>query len=382
MEKSKQKFKNKIANYFDDNQNIFLYWKGRVALYALLKAMKVKKGDEVIIPGYTCVVVPNAIKYLGAKPVYVDIDKETLNTTLLKIKEAVTPKTKVIISQNTFGLSSEVEEIVAFARENKLWTIEDCTHGFGGTYKGKPNGTYCDAAFFSTQWNKPFSTGVGGFSIVNNSVLIPELINANSELIKPSKKEVLLLSGLLFAHKYFINSSTYWGLRKLYRWLSKYNFVLGSSEDKEITTANMPDDYFKDISKTQIRNGLKSINKLSLVLEKRKKNAKLFTDFLKKHHKYHVNESLHDNHSFLKYPVLVKNRKLFEERAQNKKIQLDNWFCSPIHPVEKKFKLWDIEIDKIPLAYKVSMQIINLDTDSKNPEKIIQFLENNLDEII
>ena len=382
MEKSKQKFKNKIANYFDDNQNIFLYWKGRVALYALLKAMKVEKGDEVIIPGYTCVVVPNAIKYLGAKPVYVDIDKETLNTTLLKIKEAVTPKTKVIISQNTFGLSSEVEEIVAFARENKLWTIEDCTHGFGGTYKGKPNGTYCDAAFFSTQWNKPFSTGVGGFSIVNNSVLIPELINANSELIKPSKKEVLLLSGLLFAHKYFINSSTYWGLRKFYRWLSKYNFVLGSSEDKEITTANMPDDYFKDISKTQIRNGLKSINKLSQVLEKRKKNAKLFTDFLKKHHKYHVNERLHDNHSFLKYPVLVKNRKLFEERAQSKKIQLDNWFCSPIHPVEKKFKLWDIEIDKIPIAYKVSMQIINLDTDSKNPKKIIQFLENNLDEII
>ena len=381
MEKIKQKFKNEIGGYVN-NQNIFLYWKGRVALYALLKAMKVKKGDEVIIPGYTCVVVPNAIKYLGAKPVYVDIDKETLNTTLLKIKEAVTPKTKVIIIQNTFGLSSEVEEIVAFARENKLWTIEDCTHGFGGTYKGKPNGTYCDAAFFSTQWNKPFSTGVGGFSIINNSVLIPELINANSELIKPSKKEVLLLSGLLFAHKYFINSSTYWGLRKFYRWLSKYNFVLGSSEDKEITTANMPDDYFKDISKTQIRNGLKSINKLSQVLEKRKKNAKLFTDFLKKHHKYHVNERLHDNHSFLKYPVLVKNRKLFEERAQSKKIQLDNWFCSPIHPVEKKFKLWDIEIDKIPIAYKVSMQIINLDTDSKNPKKIIQFLENNLDEII
>ena len=379
---SKENFRKAIANYFDDNQNIFLYWKGRVALYALLKAMKIKKGDEVIIPGYTCVVVPNAIKYLGAKPIYVDIDKETLNTTLSKIKDAVTEKTKVIISQNTFGLSSEVEEIIAFAKEKNLWTIEDCTHGFGGTYKDKPNGTYCDAAFFSTQWNKPFSTGVGGFSIVNNTALIPELINVNSELIKPSKKEVLLLSGLLFAHKYFINSSTYWGLRKLYRWLSKNNLVVGSSEDKEIISADMPDDYFKDISKTQIRKGLKSLDKLPQVLKKRKENAKIFTDFLKENNKYHVKEFLHKDHSFLKYPIFVKSRTIFEEVAQNEKIQLDNWFCSPIHPVEKNFKLWDIEIDKIPLAYKVSMQVINLDTDSKHPERIIEFLENNLDEII
>ena len=381
MEKIKQKFKERIGKYLN-NQNIFLYWKGRVALYALLKAMNVKEGDEVIIPGYTCVVVPNAIKYLGAKPVYVDIDKETLNTTLSKISEAVTSQTKVIVSQNTFGLSSEVEEIVAFARENKLWTIEDCTHGFGGTYKDKPNGTYCDAAFYSTQWNKPFSTGVGGFSIVNNPALIPELENVNSALLKPSKKEVLLLSGLLFAHKYFINSSTYWTLRNFYRWLSKNNFVVGSSEDQEITTANIPDDYFKDISITQIRKGIKSLNRLPQLLKKRKDNAVLYTDFLKKNHKYYVNEKLHADHAFLKYPVLVKDRELFEERAQNKKIQLDNWFCSPIHPVEGNFKLWDVDLEKIPVAYEISLQTINLDTDSKEPEKIIKFLEDNLDEII
>ncbi len=377
----KQKFKNKIGNYVD-NQNIFLYWKGRVALYALLKAMKIKKGDEVIIPGYTCVVVPNAIKYLGAKPVYVDINKETLNTTLSEIKDAVTAKTKVIISQNTFGLSSEVDEIIEFAKEKNLWTIEDCTHGFGGSYKNKPNGTYCDAAFFSTQWNKPFSTGIGGFSIVNNKALIPGLIKINKELLKPSNKKVLSLSVLLLTHKYFINSSTYWHLRKLYRWLSKYNFVVGSSEDKEISTIKMPDDYFKDISKMQIRNGLKSINKLPQVLKKRKENAKLFTNFLKDHNKYHVKESLHKDHSFLKYPIFVKNRAIFEEKAQNEKIQLDNWFCSPIHPVTGDFDKWDIELENIPVANEVSGQIINLDTDSKYPERIIKFLENNLDEII
>ncbi len=381
MQTKEQKLKNKIANYVN-NSNVFFYWKGRIALYALLKTMKVKTGDEVIIPGFTCVVVANAIKYLGAKPIYIDINKETLNTTLSNIRDAVTTKTKVIISQNTFGLSSEVDDIIKFAKENNIWTIEDCTHGFGGTFKDKPNGTYCDAAFYSTQWNKPFSTGIGGFSIVNNKNLIPELININKGLLQPSKKDVLLLSFLNLVYKYIINSRTYWQLRKLYRWLSKYNFVVGSSDNIEISSASMPDHYFKNISKVQINKGLKSIDQLSHVLKLRKENAEIFTDFLKMHNKYHIQKSLHKDHAFLKYPILVKNRALFEEKAQIAKIQLDNWFCSPIHPVTENFTEWDIELEKIPVAYKISKEIINLDTNSKSPESIIQFLKKNIDEIL
>ena len=159
-----EKFKAEIAKKLNANASqISLYWKGRVGFYALLKANGIGKGDEVIIPAFTCVVVPNAIIYLGAKPVYVDVNKDTFNTTLNHIKEKVTTKTKCIVIQNTFGLSSEIEEIVEFAKEKEIVTIEDCTHGFGGSYNGKPNGVFADASFFSTQWNKPFSTGIGGF---------------------------------------------------------------------------------------------------------------------------------------------------------------------------------------------------------------------------
>ena len=82
-----EKYKKAIAAILKCNPaNIFLYWKGRVALYAILKAMGVKDGDEVIIPAFTCVVVPNAILYLGAKPVYVDISIEDYNTDAKKAK--------------------------------------------------------------------------------------------------------------------------------------------------------------------------------------------------------------------------------------------------------------------------------------------------------
>jgi len=150
-----EEYKSLIRQYIGGKE-IFLYWKGRVALYTFLKALEVNEGDEVIIPGFTCVVVPNAIKYLGAKPVYIDITKKTFNPSFEQVKKAINDKTKIIIIQNTFGLSSDVEEITELAKEKKIFTIEDCTHGFGGFYNGKPNCSYCDAAFYSNQLNKPF----------------------------------------------------------------------------------------------------------------------------------------------------------------------------------------------------------------------------------
>ena len=115
-------------------------------------------GDEVILPGLTCVVVPNAILYAGFVPVYVDIDPDTFNMEPSQIEAKITNKTKVIIIQNTFGLSSNIEDVLDIAKKYQLITIDDCTHGFGGSYNGNPNGGMTDAVFYSSQWNKPFST--------------------------------------------------------------------------------------------------------------------------------------------------------------------------------------------------------------------------------
>src|SRR6266849_141930 len=96
-------FKQFIADYLNVNSSrIFLYWKGRVALYALLKAMGVKQNDEIIIPAFTCVAVPNACIYLGATPVYVDICESTYNMNVGLIEEKISSRTKIILAQNTF----------------------------------------------------------------------------------------------------------------------------------------------------------------------------------------------------------------------------------------------------------------------------------------
>lgn len=376
------KLKQELSLHLNLNADIYFHYKGRVSLYAILKAMGVGAGDEVIIPAFTCVVVPNAIKYLVAKPIYVDINEDTYNINLNNLDGLVNDRTKVIICQNTFGLSSNLEDLKTFATKHNLYTIEDCTHGFGGYYNGIPNGLSCDAAFYSMQWNKPFSSGIGGFCIVNNNSLKSKVTEVNLDLIPVPFKNKALLKGQYFAYRYFLNKYTYWSLISFYRLLSKMNIVVGSSSGEEISGVTMPEDFFMAYSEVQAKEGLRNIKKLNGLLLLRKKNAKIYTDFLKNKGKKYVDESLFENHSFLKYPFLVKDRKSFLEKAVNAKIELGEWFLSPIHPIESNFEFWNLDIDKYPISKRVSSQMLNLPTDIEDISRVLKFIEDNLDDIL
>lgn len=360
------------------SESIFLYWKGRVGLYALLKAMEIEAGDEIILPAYTCVVVPNAILYLNAKPVYVDVTADSYNMDFSLLKHAITDKTKVIICQNTYGLSSNLEEIHNLAKTHGLYTIEDCTHGFGGTYNGIPNAFYCDASFFSTQWNKPFSTGVGGFAITNNKYLTKKLSQLHLELVPSTTKEIWNLKILYFVRRHLINDYTYWPLVHFYRWLSHHTPVVGSSSLQEINSTEMPENYFKGFSTTQAKEGLRNLKSLSHNLVKRKESALLYTTFLKKNNKNYVSTQLFNNHSFLKYPLLVNNRDKFLALAEKNNIELGEWFSSPLHPVKADLSIWKLNVNDFPVSKYLADHVVNLPTTPKKIYKIIDFLKTNL----
>ena len=375
-----KKYKEQIASILNCKENnIFLYWKGRVALFAFLKSLDLKEDDEIIIPAFTCVVVPNAILYAGLKPVYVDINEGTFNMNVSHIEKVLTERTKAIICQNTFGLSSDIEEIIRIAKKHNLYTIEDCTHGFGGLYNGKPNGSYCDAAFYSTQWNKPFSTGIGGFLVVNNENLLDRIFALEAIKIKPKLIERSVLRFLLSFRKLFINKYTQWSLVNFYRFLSNKNLIVGSNQSKELNSAEIPTEYFKDISNVQISAGIKNLKKIYRLNELRRRNANSYTEFLKAQNKNHVDPNLFPNHIFLKYPLLVKDRGRFFELAKSSRITLGDWFLSPLHPIRDDLYRWGLVRENYPVAHKVSQRIVNLPTDIKTNSKVIEFLKQNLD---
>jgi dTDP-4-amino-4,6-dideoxygalactose transaminase len=106
-------------------------------------------GDEVIVPPFTFISTAWGINYVGAKPVFVDVEEGTFNLDPARLAAAITPRTKGIIAVHLFGQPARMDEIMAIARQHKLFVIEDCAQAVGANYKGVPVGLSGDAATFS-----------------------------------------------------------------------------------------------------------------------------------------------------------------------------------------------------------------------------------------
>jgi dTDP-4-amino-4,6-dideoxygalactose transaminase len=136
---------------------------GRMAFYCLLKSLNVGPGDEVILPGFTCSVMPNAVWRTGATPVFSNVDQETFGSSPSAIKEKITSCTKVIVAQHSFGIPCKVKEIIDIAASKGIFVVEDSAITLGSSINGTLTGNFGNAAIFSTEHSKPLNTLIGGF---------------------------------------------------------------------------------------------------------------------------------------------------------------------------------------------------------------------------
>lgn len=163
----------------------FSFWKGRIALYAILKALGITQGDEVILPGFTCVVVPSAIEFTDAKPIYIDNKSGTYHIDPELVKASITKKTKAILIQHTFGIPGPLEEISYISQKYGIPFIEDCAHSIGSSVNNRPVGTWGIASFFSSQWSKPYTTGLGGIAVINDTSLVKKMQEVVDSMVTP-----------------------------------------------------------------------------------------------------------------------------------------------------------------------------------------------------
>jgi dTDP-4-amino-4,6-dideoxygalactose transaminase len=132
------------------------------ALHLAVAALGLKPGDEVIVPGFTWVATANVVEYMGARPVFVDIDLATFNLDVSRLEAAITPRTVGIIPVHLFGLAADMGPILEIARRHGLWTVEDAACGFGAWYNGQHVGSFGDLGCFSFHPRKSITTGEGG----------------------------------------------------------------------------------------------------------------------------------------------------------------------------------------------------------------------------
>ncbi len=141
---------------------------GTAGLHCLALATGLREGDQVITSPFSFVASTNCFLYVGARPVFVDIDPITLNLDLEKIEAAITPRTKAIVAVETFGHPGGMFEIERIAREHNLILIEDSCEGFGGKIDGRAIGSFGAGSVFAFYPNKQITTGEGGMIVTDD----------------------------------------------------------------------------------------------------------------------------------------------------------------------------------------------------------------------
>jgi perosamine synthetase len=149
---------------------------GTVSLSVALMACGVTVGDEVLVPDYTMVATPNSAELIGAKAVFVDIDRKNLCMDFEAMKKAITPKTRAVMLVSINGrFPEDIDAFVSFCKERKLWLIEDAAQSLGSTCNGRHLGLYGDIGSFSFSMPKIITTGQGGALITDNDALIDQI---------------------------------------------------------------------------------------------------------------------------------------------------------------------------------------------------------------
>lgn len=361
---------------------VHLFNSARSALFTLLTAFGISKGDEVIIQAFTCVAVPNAVLWTGATPIYADID-DSYNLDIEDVEKKITAHTKAIIVQHTFGIPGNIEALRKICEINHLFLIEDCAHSFGSTYKGKNIGSFGDGAIYSFGRDKVVSSVCGGAL-----TLSPKYISINDqiELMKttiPQVGRAWIWQQLchpifmVFIKKWY---STFMGKGLLF--LLQKIHVLSLPIQEIEKKSQQPREY-----PALYPNALAYI--LEYQLSKREKmnrmritHAKRYVQELAGTRSLTVSEIIPEA-IYHRFPLVVPDAERLMRSAKQQSIILGNWFHNVIDPTGVDLIRVKYKAKSCKNAERIAKSIVNLPTGfltSMQVEKIIQLVRAHIDE--
>jgi perosamine synthetase len=338
----------------------FAFWKGRVALYAILRGLNIGEGDEVLVAGYTCVMAVNPIMYLGATPIFIDIEPITYNMDPNQIEDKITVHTKLIIAQHTYGYPADLDAILDIAGRKGLPVIEDSCLSLGSMYKGKVVGTFGLAAYHSFQWSKPYTSGIGGMATTSDPDLADRIHRVcETELLRPGARNVGLLAVQLAVYRTLVYPKTATLAQNLFRWLVSKGLLVGSSSSGELAP-EMQDDFFIGMSGVQARSGRRQLRNLQHILDHRRRMRHVYDRLLAERSWTVCKIPDHTDPVLVRYPVRVADKQLALSTAARHFVELGSWFECPLHPIETKLEDYGYRPGMCPEAERASREVVNL----------------------
>ncbi len=336
--------------------------RGRVALWAILKAASVDGRSEVILPAYTCETVPMAVKFAGAKCVYADVEPGYYNVSLECVKEALTSHSKVVICQHTYGITQPVHDWADFVSEKRILFVEDRCQMTANMSDDGSASIAGDAAYFSTHFSKPFSTGQGGLVVFSNSQMYSAVEKVREEFpLNGERKRVHRLAMQVLLYALTVRPLTRAIIGNVFRWAQRCGLIRGTISVDEYGE-RMPADYLSRSSNFQASLGIEQLRRWRENCRHRRRLTKFYMERLASLG-IDISSFRQGNEDpvLLMVPVLVNNKDEMLKRAAKRSLPIGTWFDrSPAHINPESAHLYDYRPGQCPHAERLISKEIHL----------------------
>ena len=363
------RMRDEFTNYLSERYDarVQLTYKGREAIYLALKNSKLKKGDHVAVNGYTCYAVYDAVDSAGLIPVYVDIDKISLNFSAKSLRDShkKDKKLKAVIVQNTLGFPSDMEAIESYAHKHKLHIIEDLAHSIGMDYPdGRQAGTVADSALSFSQ-DKAVDAVSGGAYIYRGP---------KQEFHSKRLRYIRFLKDYYYIwNTQFIRSGYVWGGGKVYGYILKKFHLMPQPMDGRAQNVRRPDTWHATLA-------YKQFLALDKTIAHRREIASVYRHNLPARIRFEHS----DQATYLRFPIQVGDPKgLIGHLKRNGIYVSDTWYESPTSP-KRSIGDTNYKLGSCPNSERIASKMVNLPTHvnvdvadaEKITEKVNQWLSN------
>lgn len=318
-----EEFERVVANYVGVKYGVS-FNSGTSALHAALLAYEIKQGDEVIVPSFTFIATANAPLFVGAKPVFADIEDSTFGLDPNDVERKITRRTKAIMPIHYGGLPCRIKELRKIAQEYNLLLIEDAAESLGASVDGRKVGSFGNAAMFSFCGNKVITTGEGGIIVTNSSEIYERL-------------KLIRSHGRLESEPYFMSTKT------LDYIMLGYNWRISS-----ITAAL----------------GLAQMKKLDRIIKMRRKNAEYITSKLSKINEVKVPQPPEGYfHVYQMYTIRVKGGREVRDALKDhlaKKGIMSKVYFEPVHLTHFYREKFGFKGGELPVTERLSSEVLTL----------------------
>ena len=336
-----EKFEQSLADYHDSKYCV-VFNSGTSAGHAALLSLNLKPSSEIIVPSFTFIATANWPLMVGAKPIFSEIEEETLGMDPSYLDSIISKKTKVLMPIHYGGMPCKIIEIKKFAEQHKLTLIEDSAESIGSTIGNKKTGSFGDMSILSFAGNKVLPTGEGGAVIVNSKKIYEKL-----KLIRSHGRQI---------------NSNYFQTNEVPNYISLgYNWRMSSM------TAAL---------------GISQLSKLDKLISKRKKNAQYLSSKLNKHSKVILPFNYKNHKSIFQLfsiRVIDNLRDDLIEFLTSKGI-MSKIFFEPVHLTQ--FYSKNKKKISLPTTEKISQQILTLPMYPSLTKHDMNFISDSIDEFM